>query len=39
MAGPANAVPLSETVCIAGPLFDQGHTHLMDYFELPVHAQ
>ena len=35
-AGPANAVPLSEAVCIAGPLFDQGHTHLM---ELPAHAQ
>ena len=35
-AGPANAVPLSEAVFIAGPLFDQSHTHLM---ELPAHAQ
>ena len=26
-AGPANAVPLSEAVCNAGPLFDQSHTH------------
>ena len=26
-AGPANAVPLSEAVCNAGPLFDRGHTH------------
>lgn len=23
------AIPLSETVCNAGPLFDQGHTHLI----------
>ena len=30
-AGPANAVPLSKAVCVAGPLFDRGHTHLMDY--------
>ena len=29
-SGPANAVPLSKAVCIAGPLFDQGHTHLVD---------
>ena len=27
-AGPANAVPLSEAVCNAGPLFDRGHTQL-----------
>ena len=26
-AGPANAVPLSEAVCNAGPLFDRSHTH------------
>ena len=29
-AGPVNAVPLSEAVYIAGPLFDRGHTHLVD---------
>ena len=28
--GPVNTVALSETVCIARPLFNQGHTHLMD---------
>ena len=38
-AGPANAVPLSEAVCTAGPLFDQSHTHLMDYSKFPAHAQ
>ena len=27
LAGPANAVPLSEVVCNARPLFDRGHTH------------
>ena len=26
-AGPANAVPLSEAVCNAGPLFYRDHTH------------
>ena len=34
-AGLANAVPLSEAVCNAGPLFDRGHTHLI---AVPVHA-
>ena len=34
--GLANAVPLAEAVCDAGPLFDQGHTHLIN---IPAYVQ
>ena len=38
-AGLVSTIPLSEAVCIAGPFFDQGHTHLMNYQKLRAHAQ
>ena len=34
-AGPVNTVPFSEAMYNALPLFDQGHTHLI---EVPAHA-
>ena len=39
-AGPANAVPLSEAVCNAGPLFDRSHTHMLEVtLSQPLHSR